>query len=290
MRTLYGGAVDQLPQQMKLNLPAMVAGADTLGIDFGVSLGAGGSIIFWDATQDGGQFLTAGIYEIKAEITDQFGHVISMTREFQVLTTAGASKLTIYNSAGEEVYWQGLNAGNGVVTSLDLDSSVLVLGGSGSTAPIKGTLHTGLGNMPWTWNGLNSQGLAVSPGTYMIHVYSGSGTKLNMVSVKQVMVILASDGGIASLNPHVVPNPVDGNWLGAGKLLTVQFDASSGTLRGKIYNLAGELVAQSAAAAMAGKIEFKPSHSASGIYLVALDYVDSNGRASRATLKLVIVR
>jgi hypothetical protein len=108
--------------------------------------------------------------------------------------------------------------------------------------------------------------------------------------VKQITVILDKDGGVAALNPHVIPNPVMGSALLAGQPLTVKFDPGSGTLRGKVYNLAGELISQSVAAASSGFMEFRISQASSGIYLVALDYLDGSGRASRTTLKLVILR
>jgi hypothetical protein len=285
---LFDGSAQNLPQQIKYSGTSFVAGSGSLVMDYGTLLSSGVSALAWSGVSQSGQSVESGVYTIKTEMVDSFGKVSEYAQQIQVLAPPSEAVITIYNSAGELVYYEALSNTGGSVTGLDLDQPVLVLESAASPGlKLNGTLHSNAGAKPWSWDGKNQQGAQVSPGVYEIHLSAGQGS---VVMAKSVQVMAPAGGELAALKPVAAPNPVSGAWLNAGMPLSVRFLPSSGTLSGRLFNLAGELVASSAAPGSSGEMKFYPGPMASGVYIVALDYLNGFGARSRLNLKLVILR
>jgi hypothetical protein len=286
---LFDGFAQGIPIEIIASNEAFVLGSGSLGLDYGILLSNGNSALAWEGTNQSGQAVSGGVYTVKTQFVDSFGKLTEFSGQVQILAPPPAPSIGVYNAAGELVYFEQLSSYSGSVTGLDLESHVLVLEGDGMPGQkLGGTLHGNLGPLSWSWDGRNSQGNLVSQGVYKIHLISGQGG--GVMVAKSVQVLAPQPVELSALKPVVAPHPVMGNWLGAGNGLSLRFIASSGTLQGRLFNLAGELVSSATAQASAGQMQFYPGALSSGIYLMALDYRHGSGARSRLQLKLIVLR
>jgi hypothetical protein len=131
----------------------------------------------------------------------------------------------------------------------------------------------------------------VSPGAYQIRVQWWEGDTLRGYAKIGLAVLL--EGNALLRSAQVSPNPAG---RAASSRVSVLWtpDALTDTVRGSIYNVAGELIARLEAPASAGRLDWSlvsvSGESVSGgVYLWNLEALAGNYVLERRTLKFVVV-
>ncbi len=197
-------------------------------------------------------------------------------------------QLWIEDSAGHRV--QALGSAWSQVAGPDLLLSSRQLQADGQAAI---EIRDALGELLGRWDGAHADGGLVAPGAYRIRaLWTENGAEKNKSDVA-VAVLPAQNALLKSL--VVAPNP-------AGRLGSEQValrwvpDGKTDRVRGRIYNLAGELVSLGEAPAQDRRLSWglrSPAGEAvsGGVYVWQTDAVDSAGRVlERRVLKFVVVR
>jgi flagellar hook assembly protein FlgD len=297
VKHLYSGAAQQLPGGFDLS-GNLVAPGVPVNISLGGFLANGQSSLPWTGLNDGSQSVGGGVYTIKVSETDSFGAVQSWSQEVSVLPPASQESLAIYNSAGE------------LITKLDTSSvlpatSTAQVTNVGFVDPTKTTFvvpdqAAGPGGVPFvlqlsgngspvtfTWNGRNSQGQEVSSGVYTVQLISQAAGSSSIILDSKGFTILDAPG---NGGPKVTTGP---NPLGPlDKSLTFSASGLAGTevASVKLYNVAGELIAQGVSAAGQGKIMLTVGNWSAGVYLAVYEIRDSGSLKSRKLIKVAISR
>ena len=139
------------------------------------------------------------------------------------------------------------------------------------------------------WNGTNAAGQQVASGTYTVQVTRQDPGKSPVTNNEQVTVLAAPKSGWLD-SASAAPNPVRG---GDG---TVRFTAPGlppgSHWQVRVYNLAGELVFKNGALGGTKVLvwDLWKQPTASGVYVVELSAVSSDGRQERAIRKLAVIR
>ena len=298
VRVIYNGAAQYQLGQLVLDRALVLGGVNKVHIAFpGYLMDPNGGTntggLDWAADNAAGQTVQSGVYTIKAEIIDPFGQITSLQQSVQVLDAEPENSLNIYNSAGERVAQVPLPAvGTGRFTSLSLPESTF-----GSQVDVASSTVAGPGfeiqlvdekGVPASvyWNGVTSQGLPVSSGSYTAElIYSGGGaTASRVVEAKGFVVIQA--GAYASLEgAYAYPNPVTKD-----APISIAYPVSTGSVAlARLYALNGELVAQCEDRPGTGLLSFPPKRLAGGVYLIDVEKVNGAAVLVRTTLKVAVV-
>jgi hypothetical protein len=250
---------------------------------------AAGSSVVWDASNDNGQAVSNGVYYAKLESVDQFGATQSFSEPFSVLSTAGQASVEVFNSAGERVRTIPLNG------ALPLDIRALngsfVGGVDASGAPVDG-LRLGLkdngGESIKLWDGLNDQGGALASGSYTVVLTRTEAGGARVVKTLNVVLLASVNDGLqlSLASAQVAPNPV----RGAGVPVTVRYTLPpQGTANCRLYDMAGQLVAQGADLAATGTVVLNAGF-AGGVYLLEFRIQNGSAILGRRVLKVAVVR
>jgi hypothetical protein len=243
---------------------------------------AGGADLVWNGGNDSGQAVSGGVYYVKLEVRDPFGHVEAFSREVSVFAPATPYSIRIFNSAGELVRTLEAPANMASAPSR-LDA------GKGGVASLGAGISFDLGNgSSLDWDARNDSGQKVASGTYhaeLLVQQQGSGTVIHSTSVA---VLHSSEDFFAGA--ALMPNP-----LNSASGLKAEFRLAQGqglALTGRLYNLAGELVLSSSNDLDPDKIilDLSGRGASSGTYVLAVTAKAPWGSTQKKVFKLALVK
>ncbi len=256
---------------------------------------AGGQTHYWDGSNDTGQDIMNGVYYVKLEVRDQFGHVETSTKEITLISSGDSYTVRIFNAAGEQVAQLMASSGSGSSPSHFLaDKATLALGPDAGPA---GTVTFDLGNgVLVAWDGTDSQGQHVASGHYTAQLLAGDGGASKAVSSAGLTVL--NVGGSLMGKAVAAPNPLNlmssaGAQPGSLPAIVVAYNPVPGMeVRARLYNSAGELVAQGTNDSTLGRlqIQFARGRISSGIFILALEARAPWGSFERQSLKFVVMQ
>jgi flagellar hook assembly protein FlgD len=266
-----------------------------VGVQTPSNPGGGGTNFTWDSTTDANQPAGSGLYYIKFEEQDIYGHTNVVIRTITMMTVNQYVEVVIYNSAGEKVrtirdYKDISNTS--ISLKVGTNNSGMVVLEKGSNA-INITYGTNPATDYITWDGLNDQGLAVSGGNYEVQVNMVTSQVRSTVATKSIVVLTEKApymGGVS-----ILPNPYV-NSESASK--QIKFAWAPGTDTGwmnvTVYTIIGEKVTGFDAPLQAGYVVWDlktqdSSRAANGYYVVVFESRNINGRMERKIAKLVML-
>jgi hypothetical protein len=280
----YSQPINSISLQSSNRITTLQGPGSTILIYF-----AGNLIGTWDGSNNQGNPVTNGNYEIKVDSVSSTGLETSV--EQQAVVDRQLSNITayIYNSAGEVIrtLYNVVDGSIGTqMTNVSLSTSVISPGPttSGNTTYLQIFVITSGTPVTLTWDGTNNQGTNVTPGTYSIQLHwdDGQGETTNITR----NVLVTGGGGVSGV---VVAEP---NVLSPNRTMTTTFNAAgiagAANLTVKIYTIAGELV--TAISGTSGTASWNASGLASGVYIAASEARDINGGIlCRQTTKILIL-
>jgi len=249
---------------------------------------AGGKTFSWAGVNDSGQKVQNGVYYVQLEAKDNFGHVITYTKQITVLLAELTYTVRIFNSAGEEVTMLVVSsyAANAPSRLAANKTSLAVGQGTGAAGQVVFDLGNGT---TVSWDGTNAQGQRVSSGSYLVQLVVTHEGSPKTITSTTVSVINVAEGLLA----HTVlgPNPLN---LGAGGVTALQIQLNSVPglqATAFMYSLTGELViSASNQASDRFVIDLAGKQPASGVYILSVYAKAPWGSMERKNMKLVIVR
>lgn len=251
----------------------------------------GSYLATWNGLNAQGDPLTNGVYQIKVENVDSFGSVTTVTRNAVITRNLARVTVQIFNEAGEVVkhlFAFADDASGAQMTNLVLSGSVVDPHGSGgANGGVTLVVNTSSSSsVTLTWDGTNDVGSLVTAGHYevMAHWSDGKGGSSDITRGIQV----APHGDPAQNWVWAQPNRLSN---ASGNPRTVFSSTHSDwSLTIRIYDLAGELVAQRTGLAGTLDTTWDTSNQASGLYLAHVEGRNAQGGLEGAqTLKLLVV-
>ena len=299
VKLIFDGGAQYAPGDLKLDADTIAGGAGGVNIAFPGYLydptqGATVGGVLWMADNNGGQTVSGGVYYIKATITDNFGQVTTLQHSVQVVSVVPENSLRIYNSAGEVVAEIALTATAGTTgrfSSMSLPSDQFAASfdpktGGSTNGAFEVQMTDSKGNqVSYWWNGLTSQGIPAKSGSYVAELVYNAGTSGSRVVESKSFIVLQA-GNIATLDgAFAYPNPVtQGGDILVGYPVSINYPAVA-----RLYNLAGEMIAQSTDPAQKGVLRFPGGSLASGVYVLKVEKLSGAAVVVRTTLKVAVV-
>jgi hypothetical protein len=297
--TIFSGGAQYVPLTLSLS-----EGVASTSVPGGVWVNIPGALtqnnvqtsngVPWDLKNNTGQFVSSGVYYIKAEFKDPYDKVTSLTQPLQVINDSTSNTFKIFNSAGELVYTyslQSLGLPNPPVTSLSLPQGqnvyAEVIGANGvNTTPLSIGVRDSQGNSGTIlWYGQGSDGQPLQTGTYFLQVWN-SGPNGETEQVSKEIMILKSGNSVSLSGAYTYPNPAQNV-----KTLLVKYPASAGLLgQGMLFDLSGNLVASGSDPAATGTFGIPIKHLASGIYLLRLRKLENGQALAERVLKVAVIQ
>jgi flagellar hook assembly protein FlgD len=270
------------------------------GVDTPISLAQGGVTYTWNADNNSSQSVDSGLYYIKFEQKDQFGHSNVFIKQVQVIKEEEYVELNIFNSSGELVRTISgkTPADLNILSAKDMEikvsdartnkvSDVVAIDKTGTQINI--TYGPDTSNDIISWNGMNNIGEAVSSGTYEMQVVVKTLAGVSVEASKTVVVL--NEGKTDISNIKILPNPYQGK---TRTNIAVTWKSSGvGFVDVKIFNSVGELVRSINTKLETDGIlwDMKTASGddvAQGYYICVIQARDSNGYSDRKIEKLVI--
>jgi uncharacterized repeat protein (TIGR01451 family) len=243
----------------------------------------------WDGSDNSGNPVTNGTYEIKVDSVSSTGVVTSVNQ--QAIVDRHISKITanIYNSAGELIRTLYYTTGQGTsdqMTDVSLSAHVLNIGSNNvsGTSLLRIFVNTSGSPVTLTWDGTNNTSTNVTPGTYSIQIHWDDGNGQTTDITRSVIVVGGGSSGTVLAEPNV---------LTPQSTLTTTFNAmgivNASVVNAKIYTMAGELVQSIQGAPGTASAQWNAAGIASGVYIVAVEVQDANGGILEHQLLKVLV-
>lgn len=251
-----------------------------------------GTTFTWNCNTDANQTVSSGIYYIKFEEQDVYGHTDVVIKEISIMAVQQYVEVSIFNSAGELVRTLKQNKDmNNTSISLKVgDKGVVVLEKGGNNINI--TYGTGLTDY-MSWDGLNDHGIAVTSGNYEVQVNVVTDQGRSTVVSKTITIISENAPYIGYVS--ILPNPYVGS---ESQTKQIKFawvpGQETGSMNVTVYNVIGEKVKSFDAPLQTGYVLWDlktgdDSKAANGYYAVVFQSKNSAGRLDRKTLKLAIM-
>jgi flagellar hook assembly protein FlgD len=248
-----------------------------------------GSTFSWDGTNSAGQDVANGAYYIKETTTDPYGHTNIITKPVTVINASQYVQVNIFNTAGELVATVSQAYDGSGPLSLNISNT------SGNTnyalpvgqgAPGITIYYTSTEFLPW--DGKNSQGDYVASGVYEVQLVVKTSTGSNVIVSKPVTLLNEGSADVLG-TVKTLPNPYTGDTTTPLKF-TWQ-PSAGGTIKIKIYNIAGELVrtlvGDLGAAAINWDLKGVGGQTvSSGTYICVVEGADNNGNKKTKIVKL----
>jgi flagellar hook assembly protein FlgD len=251
--------------------------------------GTGSTTYYWNGINAQSQEVGTGVYYIKVETLDQYGHTTTVIKDITVARADEYVELNIYNSAGEIVrsIRKEKTVYTGSVSLNSLGDRIIFLK-EGGEATIKYGNNIGDYIM---WDGKNQDGEIVSSGIYEVQVILK--TKTGVVSEASKTVTVLREGKIYIKEVRAIPNPYV---AGSGGKIRIEWElesAEEGEVEIRIYNVAGELIRRIEGKLSAGSIEWdlkteKKHYASRGIYIAVMEAKNAEGYKDRKIIKLAI--
>lgn len=243
----------------------------------------------WDGTNNAGQDVANGAYYIQETATDPYGHTTSITKPITVINASLYAQLNIFNSAGELVDTIRSDYDGYSWLTLDIkndsgNGSTYVAGCGKATLTVQYTSSDSI-----TWYGKNAQGNYVESGIYEVQLVAMTAQGLDVVASKTVELLdIGPTDDISGIKAY--PNPYTGNT----PLVFAWQQNTQGTIRIKIYDMAGELVRTLTGDLSTGKINWDlksvgGQKVSSGTYICVVEGIDTTGDRITKILKLAAV-
>ncbi len=236
----------------------------------------------WDGSSDNGSSVNSGSYQMQVSVTDGFGSQTTLSTGLMVMRTPNNVTVSIFNSAGELVRRIEQAAGQGGGT-LQLDRNNFSPNPADSTNKV--TLTFGQGPTDFvTWDGTDARGRIVASGTYQIVLERQIAGAKPITLVTSITIIKAFSSPLAEA--IAAPNPVlKGDFID----LIAPNLGTGGWMWAKVYNLAGELVAQAQGASPRLRVSWTGKKLAGGTYIIRLEAQDAVGGYETKVLKVALV-
>ncbi len=264
---------------LEINLP---------GVETPQTIGQGGSVFIWDAKNDRGQVVKQGVYYIKVEEKDGYGHTNVLIKDIQVMKEEQYVEVRIFNSAGELVKVireekaqipENIILGVENIIPIEKEGSDIIISYGGEPgANVK-------------WDGRNEKGEVVSSGTYEVQIITKTEQGLKVQASKTVIIL--NEGKEFMKEIKVQPNPVEKSKV--NKVKIGWESEGEGKVSIYIYNIAGELVRKIEGRLEAGGIEWdlKTGSGAvvsQGNYIMVIEGISKGGYVNRAKAKAAIIK
>jgi flagellar hook assembly protein FlgD len=255
---------------------------------------ATGSLFTWKSITDANQLAGSGVYYIKFEQLDQFGHTDVVVKEISMMKVQQYVEVSIFNSAGELVrkmreYKDVSNTNISLKVGNNNTGMVIIQKGANN---INITYGTGLTDYI-SWNGLNDQGIAVGSGNYEVQVNLVTAQGKQTVASKTIIVLSENSKYLGDV--AIWPNPYVAK---ASLLKQMKFVWAPGTESGwmniTVYTIAGEKVKSFNSALQSGMVVWDlrtddNSLVGNGYYVVVFESQNTSGRLDRKILKMAVL-
>lgn len=277
VRTLFQGESQGLPASLEAGSGSLIPGQTLWSLSFpGALTGHPDGALNWDGSNDNGQWVTSGLYSVKAEFTDPFGKVTALVTDVQALTLPESETLSIFNSAGEIVRILHFAATDATDFSF--------VGPDDSDPSYQFKLLIGSAVQLIRWDGNNAEGTPVQSGTYMATLFKAN--SLNHQTVVSHTFTVLREAVTPSLGGvRVGPNP---RRPGQDLWILVQPSAGGENLHADIFSLDGTKVADVQGVVLGGRLRLLSSSSAlaPGVYLVSIERLQAKRVLERRWVKL----
>jgi flagellar hook assembly protein FlgD len=292
---LYTGPSEISMNQLQVITGGPTAGGAPVSVDIR-GLGIPGGDPVWNGTNQGGQFVSNGVYYVKVSSSDPFGNTTTVTTPVNVLGVQNQEMVEIFNSAGEVVRKFDLSGLSSTAQNLSVNLRPGQEAVAASTNPVTGAISGGVnltvtmangGSQSLYWDGLSSSGNSLQSGTYMIELVRTEPGQTSAVKSVTITLLESKNGsaqGIAA-SAWIGPNPVQ---QGAPILIHYKPSAMEWA-QAKLFGLGGELVAEANDAGGTGLLEFA-RRVAPGIYLVDFEVRRNETILARRLLKAAVVK
>jgi flagellar hook assembly protein FlgD len=253
--------------------------------------GTGVTIFTWKAINEQSQLIDQGVYYIKVETTDPYGHTSTFIKDITVVRVEEYVELNIYNNAGELIR-KIKQKKTGLTPSVKLDlQDTIYLSKTQNNILIQ--YGPGVGENI-VWDGKNQEGEIVSNGVYEVQVIIKTQEGTVLEASKKVVVLREDKIYFDTVKAY--PNPATTN-LENFPYMTFEWTlagAETGEISIKIYNIAGELVRHITGDLSAGSLQWDMKTDngkfvARGIYICIIEGRNSEGYRDMKILKVGIL-
>ena len=254
------------------------------------TFGTGSTTYYWDAINAQSQEVDTGVYYIKIETLDPYGHTTTMIKDLTVMRIDEYVELNIFNSAGEII--RKIRQEKNVITdtvTLDKLGDRLIFTKDGQETIIKYGNNIGDYIM---WDGKNQAGEIVSSGIYEVQIVLKN-AKDGVISEASKTVTVLREGKLYIEELKAIPNPYI---KGSGGIIRFEWILQSietGDVSIRIYNVAGELIRKLEGDLGAGNIlwDLKTEErrlASRGIYIAVMDAKNNEGYKDSRIIKFAI--
>jgi flagellar hook assembly protein FlgD len=292
--SLYDGPSAYSLTQLKVTISGPQPSGAPVLVDMG-GLGIPGGDPVWNGSNQGGQWVTNGVYYIKVSSTDPFGNVTTITHSVNVVGVENQESVEVFNSAGEVVRKFDLSGITPTVQSISLNlpsgQGVVAASVNPSTGATSGGTQLTLilsngGTQTLYWDGMGSNGAPLQSGTYLVELVRtepGASTTIKTLSVALLQPKNSTALEVAA-SAKIGPNPV----LKGGPV-TVRFNPAAGIwVRARLYNENGELVAQCVDMGGSNTLTLGGGYSG-GIYVLDFEVCEGDIVVARRMIKAAVV-
>ena len=251
------------------------------GVETPDTAGTGNTTVEWDIRNDQGQYVTSGVYYIKIEQVDDYGHMRTFTHNMSVFRADAYVMVDIYNSAGELVRRIIDDTQTALPSNVGIRMEPLYAVDANNGGQIDVIYSNEIGDVI-TWDGRNSHGVVVTSGTYEVQVTVKTDMAESVTASKRITVLTDRKEYLADI--IISPNPYNEGGLGYTQI-SWQFltGAETGRAYVSIYNLRGELVRKLTAPLSNGYVRWDLKSTggynvSTGIYLIVVETKNDNGQ------------
>jgi len=257
----------------------------SMGDSVTIVMGADGRVLgTWDGTNALGDLVGNGTYYLKVDSVDAYGTTTSVTKQITVDRPVSKVQLTVYNAAGEVVrdlgtYWSGPieTMTNVHLTATVISPSAVGTGGTQSTAVMNDGTQLAI------WNGRDNLGQIVKDGQYYVEVKTDDG-KGGHSTVDLPVSVLTASGNLTTSS--VVPNVL----TPMNPIATIQGGMPGSTVKVTVYRLNGDRVVAIQGATGTGVAAWDSRGASAGLYLLAVEVVNADGKNPARQIAKVLVR
>ena len=243
----------------------------------------------WDGSDNSGNPVTNGTYEIKVDSVSPLGVVTSVDQQAIVDRHIATITANVYNSSGELVrtlYYTTGQGTNAQMTNVSLSANVMHLGSTSNSGTPLLQIFVNTSGTPVTlsWDGTNNTGTDVTSGTYSVQLHWDDGNGQTTDITRSVVVMTGGVSGTVIAEPNV---------LEPDSTLTTTFNgsgiANAWMLNAKVYTIAGELVRSIPGTPGNASTQWTATGMASGVYIAAVEVRDASGGILEHQLLKILV-
>jgi flagellar hook assembly protein FlgD len=293
VKDLYDGPSANPLNQLQMTVAGPQSSGAPVLVDLG-GLGTPGGDLLWNGSNQGGQWVSNGVYYVKVSSIDPFGNVTTTTESVNVIGVENQESIEIFNSAGEVVRKFDLSGVTSTVQNMSLDLPAGQSAVSASTNPSTGAITGGVNltltlangaSRPFFWDGMGNGGAPLQSGSYLIELVRTEPGQTSTIKTLALTLLQSKDSSAQQMasSAQVGPNPV----LKGGAVKVKYHPNGLNWVQVRLYSESGELIAQ-AADSGTGTLVLGSGYSG-GIYLLDFEVRSGDGVLARRILKVAIV-